>query len=297
MGLMPVEATMMVAIPELDGATGSMVFGGRSEISSGEKFDMQPAPERIERLADRVARLVALRHTPVAERKVAIVLFNFPPNSGATGSAAHLSVFESLYNTLTAMRDEGYQVELPGSVTALRQAILDGNAQQYGAEANVHERIPVDDHVRSERWLEEIEAQWGPAPGKEWTDGRHLFVLGKSFGNVMVGIQPPMGYEGDPMRLLFEGGLAPTHAFFGILPVVEGWLRCGRGIALWHTRIAGVYAWETSWLVRGLLARSSYCRFTQRLSLCGQQSVRGVDCQASRSLYADQLFDAAGHAF
>ena len=92
MGLMPVEATMMVAIPELDGATGSMVFGGRSELSAGEKFDMQPAPERIDRLADRVARLVALRHTPIAERKVAIVLFNFPPNSGAAGTAAHLSV-------------------------------------------------------------------------------------------------------------------------------------------------------------------------------------------------------------
>ena len=85
MGLMPVEATMMVAIPELDGATGSMVFGGRSELSAGEKFDMQPAPERIDRLADRVARLVALRHAPIAERKVAIVLFNFPPNSGAAG--------------------------------------------------------------------------------------------------------------------------------------------------------------------------------------------------------------------
>ena len=225
MGLMPVEATMMVAIPELDGATGSMVFGGRSEISSGEKFDMQPAPERIERLADRVARLVALRHKPVAERKVAIVLFNFPPNSGATGTAAHLSVFESLYNTLTAMREEGYQVELPDSVTALRHEILDGNAQHYGAEANVHERIPVDDHVRSERWLEEIEAQWGPAPGKEWTDGQHLFVLGKSFGNVLVGIQPPMGYEGDPMRLLFEGGLAPTHAFSAFYR----WLRDGYG--------------------------------------------------------------------
>jgi magnesium chelatase subunit H len=40
---MPVEATMMVAIPELDGATGSMVFGGRSEIAAGEPFDMQPA--------------------------------------------------------------------------------------------------------------------------------------------------------------------------------------------------------------------------------------------------------------
>ncbi len=213
MGLMPVEATMMVAIPELDGATGSMVFGGRSELNSGEKFDMQPEPERIDRLADRVARLVALRHAPIAERKVAIVLFNFPPNSGAAGTAAHLSVFESLFNTLAAMRDEGYQVDLPESHAELRDAILKGNAKQFGAEANVYQRVPVDDHVRAEPWLEEIEAQWGPAPGKEWTDGQHLFVLGESFGNVLVGIQPPMGYEGDPMRMLFEGGLAPTHAF------------------------------------------------------------------------------------
>ena len=67
--------------------------------------------------------------------------------------------------------------------------------------------------MRAEPWLGEIEKQWGPAPGKEWTDGQHLFVLGESFGNVLVGIQPPMGYEGDPMRMLFEGGLAPTHAF------------------------------------------------------------------------------------
>ena len=213
MGLMPVEATMMVAIPELDGATGSMVFGGRSELSGGEKYDMQPAPERIDRLADRVARLVGLRHMPIAERKVAIVLFNFPPNSGAAGTAAHLSVFESLFNTLSAMRDEGYHVDLPDSHAELRDAILKGNAKQFGAEANVFQRVPVDNHVRAEPWLAEIEAQWGPAPGKEWTDGQHLFVLGESFGNVLVGIQPPMGYEGDPMRMLFEGGLAPTHAF------------------------------------------------------------------------------------
>jgi magnesium chelatase subunit H len=30
---------------------------------------------------------------------------------------------------------------------------------------------------------------------------------------VFVGIQPALGYEGDPMRLLFEGRFAPTHAF------------------------------------------------------------------------------------
>ncbi|MEY4862301.1 MAG: magnesium chelatase, subunit, partial [Pseudomonadota bacterium] len=91
--------------------------------------------------------------------------------------------------------------------------LLVGNAAQWGSDANVHHFIPVDDHVRRERWLSEIEAQWGPAPGKQLTNGRSLFVLGKQFGNVLVAVQPSFGYEGDPMRLLFEKGLAPTHAF------------------------------------------------------------------------------------
>ena len=71
----------------------------------------------------------------------------------------------------------------------------------------------MDDHVRREPWLEDIEAQWGAAPGRQLTDGASLFVLGARFGNVFVGVQPGFGYEGDPMRLLFEKGFAPTHAF------------------------------------------------------------------------------------
>ncbi len=209
-GLLPIEATMMVAIPELDGATGPMVFGGRS--AEGDR-EMCADPERAAMLAARVQRLVDLRRTPRAERKVGIVLFNFPPNSGNTGTAMHLSVFASLHNTLRALRDEGYDVDLPPSVEALRERIVEGNAGQLGAAANVHAHIPVDDHVRREPWLAEIEAQWGPAPGRQQSDGASLFVLGTQLGNVFVGVQPAFGYEGDPMRLLFEKGFAPTHAF------------------------------------------------------------------------------------
>lgn len=208
-GLMPVEATMMVAIPELDGATGPMVFGGRSETSR----DMQLCVERAALLAARTEKLVALRRKQRADRKLAIVLFNFPPNAGNTGSAAFLAVFESLFNTLRALKSGGYHVELPESVAALREAVLHGNAGRLGTDANVHARIPLADHVRRERHLAEIEAQWGPAPGRQLSDGGALLVLGQSFGNVLVGIQPGFGYEGDPMRLLFEKGFAPTHAF------------------------------------------------------------------------------------
>jgi len=227
-GLLPVEATMMVAIPELDGATGSMVFGGRGSAQhiacSGcahackfenvaDAHDMHSCVERADALAARVGKLVDLRRSERAERKVAAVVFNFPPNAGATGTAAFLSVFESLFNTMKAMQSQGYTVELPRDADDLRERMIHGNAERSGAMANVFTRISADDHVRREKHLKEIEAQWGPAPGKQQSDGSSIFVLGERFGNVFVGIQPAFGYEGDPMRLLFEQGFAPTHAF------------------------------------------------------------------------------------
>jgi magnesium chelatase subunit H len=227
-GLLPVESTIMVAIPELDGSTSPIVFGGRpgaagvtcngchhacSFTASDNAQDMHSCPERALMLAARVAKLVGLRRGERAQRKVAIVVFNFPPNAGNIGSAAYLSVFESLFHTLTAMKAQGYSVDLPESIDALRESVLKGNASQHGADANVHALISAEDHVRRERWLKEIEAQWGPAPGRQLSNGSSIFVLGKQFGNVLVAVQPSFGYEGDPMRLLFEKGLAPTHAF------------------------------------------------------------------------------------
>jgi magnesium chelatase subunit H len=213
-GLSPLEATIMVAIPELDGATGPIVFGGREGASAAESSaKMSGIGERIDMLAARVERLIRNRRTRPGNRNVAIVLFNFPPNAGATGTAAYLSVFESLYRTLGAMKAEGYDVEVPATVEDLRARVLEGNAARYGTDANVHARISADEHVRRENYLAEIEKQWGPAPGKQQSDGSSIFVLGAQFGRVLVGIQPAFGYEGDPMRLLFESGFAPTHAF------------------------------------------------------------------------------------
>jgi magnesium chelatase subunit H len=227
-GLLPVESTIMVAIPELDGSTVPMVYGGRpgaegtscngcnrhcSFTQAHKAQNMFTCAERTEMLAARVLKLVQLRNKKPQERKLSIVLFNFPPNAGSVGTAAYLSVFESLFNTLHTLAREGYRVKLPESVESLRESLLQGNAAQFGTQANVVCQIPVAQHIKQEQWLGEIEAQWGAAPGKHLTDGKSLFVLGVELGNVLIAVQPGFGYEGDPMRLLFEKGFAPTHAF------------------------------------------------------------------------------------
>jgi len=258
-GLMPVEATVMVAIPELDGATSPTVFGGRSSAASDGGRDMQADAGRVAILAARVEKLVSLRKTQLAHRKIGVVLFNFPPNAGSVGTAAFLSVFESLHNTLSGLKEAGYSVDLPESVDALRDCMLKGNSAEYGAQANVHACIAAEDHVRDERYLNEIEAQWGPAPGRQQSDGASIFVLGAQFGNVFVGVQPAFGYEGDPMRLLFEKSFAPTHAFsafyrwmredfradavlhfgtHGALEFMPG-KQCGMSGACWPERLIG----------------------------------------------------------
>lgn len=224
-GLGPVETTMLIALPELDGAISPTVFGGRHGADgcqgcprdcgqkSGSK-EMAACSERVTTLAARVEKLARLRRSQVATRKVGVILFGFPPNAGAVGTAAYLSVFESLFNTLHRMKSEGYEVgELPATVDDLRAMILEGNSKKFGQEANVCAHVAADDIVRGTPWLDEIESVWGPAPGKIRSDGRGVFVLGHEFGNVFVGVQPTFGYEGDPMRLLFERGFAPTHAF------------------------------------------------------------------------------------
>ncbi|WOI56162.1 magnesium chelatase subunit H [Palleronia sp. LCG004] len=222
-GLGPVETTMLVALPEIDGATNPTIFAGRHGAGGcdGCAFKchgdtgraMAPCHERIAALVDKTARLARLRRSEVATRKAAVILYGFPPNAGAVGTAAYLSVFESLHNTLHAMKAEGYDLDPPESVDELRRTVLGGNAAQYGQEANVAAHVPADAMVRDTPWLGEIEAAWGPVPGRQQSDGRGVFVLGARFGNVFVGVQPAFGYEGDPMRLLFEKSFAPTHAF------------------------------------------------------------------------------------
>jgi len=226
-GLGPVETTMLIALPEIDGATNPTVFAGRHDPAGcltcargckpdpeAESHAMAPCPERIETLVDKVVRMAKLRRSKVAERKVGIVLYGFPPNAGAAGTAAYLSVFESLFNVMHAMKANGYQMgELPESVQELRDAVLCGPNTTHGQPAQIAARIPAAEFVARTKWLKDIEAAWGSSPGKHQTDGRDVFVLGRQFGNVFVGLQPVFGYEGDPMRLLFEKGFAPTHAF------------------------------------------------------------------------------------
>jgi magnesium chelatase subunit H len=150
-----------------------------------------------------------------------MLVFCFPPNKGNTGTAADLDVFPSVWEMLGRLRSDGYTVEVPASPDALRELLLGGNSEGYGATANVCYRLTVDEYRRLCPYVAEIESEWGAAPGTINSFGGELIVQGIMLGNVFLGVQPTFGYEGDPLRLLMARSAAPHHGFMALYTYLE----------------------------------------------------------------------------
>jgi magnesium chelatase subunit H len=216
-GLNPVQAGMQIAIPELDGATEPFVFGGMPAGGS----EPVPLEERCTRLARRIRRWNRLQRAERRELRLAFVIYCFPPNKGNIGTAAELDVFKSAWEMLKRLEHEGYAVEVPSSADELRQKLLAGNSENFGATANVAYKMSVDEYLRLCPHAEEIEREWGRAPGEINSFAGQLLIQGAHFGNVFIGVQPTFGYEGDPMRLLMAESGAPHHGFMAFYTYLQ----------------------------------------------------------------------------
>jgi magnesium chelatase subunit H len=208
-GLNPIQAGMQIAIPEIDGATEPFVYGGIPQRGQ-EPVALE---DRCKRFARRLRRWNSLQTSPRDRLKLAIVLFCFPPNKGNIGTAADLDVFPGLFDVLQRLGAEGYRVELPDSADQLRERLLGGNSETYGAAANVAYRMTISEYRRLCPYVKDIERDWGAAPGAINSFGGDLLIQGLTLGNVFIGVQPTFGFEGDPMRLMMARSGSPHHGF------------------------------------------------------------------------------------
>jgi magnesium chelatase subunit H len=201
-GIGGLQSVVLYSLPELDGAIDTVPLGGLV----GE--DIYLVPERLHRLTGRLKNWISLRHTPTPERKLAVILYNFPPGYGATGTAALLNVPKSLLNFLQALKAQGYDVgELPEDGEEIIKQVKE-------ADESI---TPVNQvNVRTlEKWLgylqtHRVEKQWQSLTGTGLkTYGDEFQLGGIQLGNIWIGVQPPLGIAGDPMRLMFEKDLTP----------------------------------------------------------------------------------------
>ncbi|MEO1299835.1 MAG: magnesium chelatase subunit H, partial [Cyanobacteria bacterium J06636_16] len=221
-GVGGLQSVVLYALPELDGAIDPVPLGGLV----GE--DIYLVPERVQRLIGRVKSWTSLRQKAVGDRKLAIILYGFPPGYGATGTAALLNVPKSLLKLLHTLKAEGYDIgDLPKDGETLIDWVKEADEATASSQGSWVSRSSNGNgslrtlgantvNIRKlEKWLgylltTRVEKQWGELTRTGIkTEGEDFLLGGVQLGKVWIGVQPPLGIAGDPMRLMFERDLTP----------------------------------------------------------------------------------------
>jgi cobaltochelatase CobN len=225
-GFSPVETLTAVILPELDGMIEPLPTAGLEEQEApgfgGRVKRVAPIADRVERLAARLAAWIRLRRLANQDKKVAFIIYDYPPGEDNLGSAAYLDVFASLRKLLLILRDEGYQVrDIPEVADFPERFLSQGliNDARWGGEGR---SLSAGQAVSPEvygQWLAglpaapEITQTWGEPPGNLMVEQGQFLIPALEFGNLLVGVQPARGYHHDPDKISHDKTLPPHHQY------------------------------------------------------------------------------------
>jgi len=262
-GLSPKDLVMNVVLPEVDGR----IITRAVSFKEGQAFDPltecspaahRPLPDRVEFVAELANRWVRLGRTPAADKRVAIVLSNYPSRDGRMANGVGLDAPASTAVLIEALAEAGYQVEgAPRSAEALIGLLLSGPTNAAGRERAGGVTLRLADYERFFKGLPpelcgKVEARWGPAENDPFVRDGAFALAAHRFGNVAIGLQPARGYDLDPATSYHDPALVPPHAYFAF----HAWLREGFGAhALVHMGKHG----NAEWLPGKALALSAEC--------------------------------------
>ncbi len=243
-GLAPADLAMHVVLPELDGRilAGAVSFKGEAEADPAlgfRAFANRPEADRVAQVAARIAAFLRLKATPRAERKLAILIPDYPSAPGRTGYAVGLDVPSSVLAMLHDLSEQGYGAEgIPQSPRALLDAL------ETGGHGLAHKDYAALSAELPDAARRAVEAAWGTLEGETGSSeaplaARYSFRAA-TFGNITVALAPDRGRSADRRADYHDPSLPPRRELiaFGL------WLRKLLGVhALIHVGAHGTLEW------------------------------------------------------
>jgi cobaltochelatase CobN len=219
-GLTPIDVAMSVAIPEFDGRIIGVPFSFKELVDDGDDLGApvtayRTVADRVARVAGLATKLAALRRTPNAEKRIALVLSSYPTKKSRIGNAVALDTPASVVDLLHDLRATGYRVDrIPADGDALMAELADrmpepidlghvlvaiqpprGFGDNPIAIYHSPDLPPVDGYVDFYRWLEH---GWGAHAvvhvGKhgtlEWLPGKGVGLSADCYPDRVLGDLP-----------------------------------------------------------------------------------------------------------
>ncbi len=213
-GLGPRDLAMNVALPEVDGR----IFTRAVAFKAAERFDPltecgivvpKVAPDRVAFVADTALNWARLRAQPRPNRRVALVLANYPNRDGRLGAGVGLDTPASTAAILAALAGAGYDIGNAPQTGALLMEVMVGRSTLS---------LPLATYLAAFAALpapvrDAMTARWGePDADPLMRDGAFRLAVHR-FGNIAIAVQPARGYNIDPKTSYHDPALVPPHAY------------------------------------------------------------------------------------
>jgi cobaltochelatase CobN len=252
-GLGARDLAMHIALPELDGRIISRPISfkdlaWRSERSQSDVVCYRAQPERMDFVAELARRWLDLARLPNADKRVALILANYPTRDGRIGNGVGLDTPAAALNILRVLEIEGYPLApLPASGTELIQLLLGGVTNDLDSLdlRPCQQSMALDEYHAAFAQLPQanrdaVNARWGAPDADPMFRSGRMMIAGVRFGLTFVGIQPARGYQVDPSAVYHDPDLVPPHGYLAFY----FWLRKVYGAhALIHVGKHGNLEW------------------------------------------------------
>jgi cobaltochelatase CobN len=234
-GIIPINQIIAVVMPELDGRIEMLTVGAMQNLGYSAKIksdilEVIPLKENIQLVVDRVNRWLNLRRKKNAEKKIALIVYNYPPGEDKIGNAAYLDVSNSVKNLIEQLSAEGYNVRnLPKDKTIADYFIESGtvNTPKYtnvddfkGTQISKKEYLEYFNSIPSSMKKEIIE-YWGEPIGDIMTENSSIKLPIIKLGNVYLCLQPSRStVSGDPNEY-HDKNMPPHHQYLAFYKYIE----------------------------------------------------------------------------
>ena len=238
-GLAPRDIAMHIAMPEVDGRiiTRAISFKGLGHRCAHTQCDVvhyQAHAERIDFVAELARRWCRLRTLANTDKRLALILANYPTREGRLGNGVGLDTPASVIAILERLRDDGHAIDaIPPDGDALMTQLKQGitNDPTQWALRPAYQSLALADYLRFFDRLPQanraaISARWGTPDADPMLRAGRFMIAGLRCGRAFVGIQPTRGYELDAQASYHDPDLVPPHHYLAFYCWLREVWRC-----------------------------------------------------------------------
>ncbi len=218
-GLTVMEFMLNVFMAELDGAVCTFPIGANEDTWTAEEYgitfsEIRLVDDRVDRICEKVRGYLRLKELKNAQKRIAIVGYNYPPGEGNLFGGAFLDTFTSMCQILKGLKAAGYDVPDVDHDALIEEFVKMGitnGGEWIQPEKDVMIHYPAKIHHR-----QAMIDKWGKEPGNVLADRNGYLIPGVIKGNIFLGLQPPRTrLEGDQSGSYHDPYLPPHHQYLG----------------------------------------------------------------------------------